>query len=194
MTTVRLPKPFTTDELKALDRASASRPEIWATCTFLRETGLRSAEACAITSEEARHWPQPPRWCRRPGCRRHRAMLRVIGKGDKERAVLLTPTALRAAHVMLATTKNGHLVPWSDRGLRYVLAELGDRAGVHCHPHRFRHTLATELVEAGVPIEIVADILGHSSSEVTKLYWQASQRSKVAALKRRRRSLWRRRP
>jgi len=192
MTTLRLPKPFTDTELRALERAAHDRPEIRATMAFLRETGLRSAEACSITSGEARAWPNPPRWCRRPGCRRHGAVLRVIGKGDKERVVVLTPQALRAARVMVAFGSNGHLIPWSDRGLRFVLAEIGKTAGVHCHPHRFRHTHVTELVESGVPIEIVADMVGHSRTDITRLYWSASERARVGALRSRGRYLRRR--
>jgi len=191
MTTRRLPKPFTAPELEALERAAASRPEIGATMTFLRETGLRSAEACSITSTEAGSWPKPPRWCRHPGCRRHGATLRVIGKGDRERVIVLTPAAIRAARTLLGYSKNGHLVPWSDRGLRYVLAEVGKTAGVHTHPHRFRHQHVTELIEAGVPIEVVADMAGHSRTDITRLYWEASERAKIVAL--RRRSRWLRR-
>lgn len=184
MTTLRLPKPFTPVELERLF-SSVDREDVRAAMVLLHETGLRIAEACSITSDEARSWKAPPWWCRRRVCRRHAASVRVIGKGDRERAVPLTRAAVRSSRVLLHSTSNGHLMPWTDRGVRYLFEQVGEAAGVHCHPHRFRHTLATELVEAGVPIEIVADILGHSSSEVTKLYWAASQRSKVAALSRR---------
>ena len=186
MTTLRLPKPFSPVELDRLF-ATVDRDDVRAAMVLLHETGLRIAEACSISSEEARTWKAPPWWCRRRICRRHAASVRLIGKGDRERAVPLSREAVRASRVLLAATSNGQLIPWTDRGVRWLFKEVGDRAGVHCHPHRFRHTLATELVEGGVPIEIVADILGHSSSEVTKLYWAASQRSKVAALRRRRR-------
>lgn len=98
---------------------------------------------------------------------------------------MLTPAALRASRELLEVTSNGHLFPWTDRGVRWLFAEVGKVAGVHCHPHRFRHTLASELVESGVAIEIVADMLGHSKTDVTRLYWIASERSKREALSRR---------
>jgi integrase len=197
MSTRRLPKPFDDGELEALRRASADRPDVWALCVFLRETGLRSAEACAISSEQVRRWPVPGRIRNR----RPRVKLRVIGKGKggmanegggKERVVMLTPDALRAAHTLLGYSTNGHLVPWTDRGMRYLMAELGKKAGVHAHPHRFRHQFVTELVESGVPIEVVADMAGHSRTDITRLYWQASERAKLEALERRRRFLRRR--
>lgn len=187
MATTRLPRPLTPEELRACERA-ADRPEVRAAMVFLHETGLRVSEACAITSSEARSWPRPPWWCRRSVCARHGASVRIVGKGDKERVVVLTRRALLAARVLLAASRNGHLMPWTDRGLRAALATVGRRAGVHLHPHRFRHTLASELVEAGVPIEVVADMLGHSSTEITRLYWQASARAKRRALRRRARS------
>lgn len=190
MTTTRLPKPLEPDELRAL--YSAAPPEVGAAMHFLHESGLRISEACAIASEEASTWPVPPRWCRKPGCRRHRAKLRVVGKGDRERVVMLTPEALRSARVLLRASSNGHLMPWPDRQVRRLFAEVGKATGIHVHPHRFRHTLASELVEAGVPIEVVADMLGHSTTEITRLYWMASERAKVAALSRRRRWLRRR--
>ena len=193
MTTTRLPKPFAPDELERLYSAASARPDVAAAMRFLHETGLRIAEACAISSAEAGAWPHPPRWCRRPGCRRHgRVVLRVIGKGDRERVVILTPAALRSARVLLSHTSNGRLMPWTDRGVRFLFDQVGRAAGVHCFPHRFRHSYASELVESGVPIEVVADMLGHSTVEITRLYWVASERAKVAALARRRRWLRRR--
>jgi len=192
MTTTRLPKPYTRSELGALYDAASVRPEVSAAMRFLHDTGLRISEACAISTEEARSWPLPPRWCRRPACPRHRASFRTIGKGDRERIVMLTPAALRAARVLVDNSSNGHMMPWTDRGVRYLFEQVGQAAGVHCHPHRFRHTLASELVESGVPIEIVADMLGHSKTEITRLYWIASERAKVEALSRRRRFLRRR--
>jgi len=190
VTTTRLPKPFDQAELDALYTAARGRPDVAAAMRFLHETGLRIAEACAVTSAEASRWPAPPWWCRRAGCARHgRAVLRVIGKGDRERVVVLTRPAVASARVLLTYTGNGHLIPWTDRGVRFLFEQVGTSAGVHCHPHRFRHTLASELIESGVAIEVVADMLGHSTTEITRLYWLASERSKVAALSRRRRWL-----
>ena len=187
MTYRRLPKPLSRDELRRLH--AVARPEVSAAISFLVESGLRSGEACAITITEAKSWPQPPWWCRRAGCGRHSYAIRVVGKGDKERAVLLTPAALRASRVMASHAHNGHLIGWSDRGLRYVIAEAGKKAGVHAHPHRFRHTHVSELVEAGVPIEVVAEMVGHSSTRTTRLYWAASARLRGEALERRGRFL-----
>lgn len=177
MPTRRLPKPFTPEELRAL--YAVARPDVAAAMRLLHATGLRSAEALAITTEEARTWPKPGR------LRRRSHPIRVIGKGSKERVVLLNNDALGAARDLARATQNGQLVPWSDRGLRWLLARTGEACGVHCHPHRFRHTAITELVEAGNPIEVVADMAGHSSVDVTRLYYESSLVARQRAERRR---------
>jgi integrase len=149
---------------------------------------LRSAEALQIPTELVRTWRPRRRFTRFTP-----PTFRVIGKGDKERVVLFSAEAVRAArdllpfaHLSVSTTR---LIPWSDRGMRFVIAEIGARAGVHAHPHRFRHTAITEWVESGTPIDVVADMAGHSSIDVTRLYYQASITARVRAERRRRR--WR---
>ena len=46
-------------------------------------------------------------------------------------------------------------------------------AGVKGHPHQFRDTFATELLQAGVPIERVSVLLGHQSVRITEKYYAA---------------------
>ena len=188
MTTLRAPKPFADFELAALYRAAdeAGRPDVHALMRLLHCTGLRSAEALQIPTELVRTW--------RPHSHLRRftpPTFRVIGKGDKERVVLFSAEAVRAArdllpysHLSVSTTR---LIPWSDRGMRYVIAEVGERAGVHAHPHRFRHTFASEHVEAGTDLHVLADMMGHSSLDITRLYYASSQRSRIAAERGRRR-------
>ena len=55
--------------------------------------------------------------------------------------------------------------------MRYILKEIGKKTGVKgVHPHRFRHTLATNLLKAGMPLERVQKILGHSKITTTQKY------------------------
>ncbi len=181
----RLPKPYTDDELRRL--YAAARPDVAAVMHLMHETGMRSAEVLTLTCEQARSWPAPRRW-------RWRApAVRIIGKGDKERVVVFTREAVKAAHVLLGYGEPRELlVPWSDRGLRYVVAETGKAAGVHAHPHRFRHTAITEWVESGTPIDVVADMAGHSKVDITRIYYAASITARERANARRRRYLRRR--
>ena len=51
------------------------------------------------------------------------------------------------------------------------MKRLGKKAGVdNVHPHRFRRTLATDLVKKNVPIQDVAAILGHADLRTTQVY------------------------
>lgn len=186
MTTLRLPKPFTQDELEILYGAAASRPDVEAAMRFLHETGLRSAEALSITTAEAQTWNAPVgSWPRR-----HVApvFLRVVGKGDKERVCVISSEAQSAAAALLgfrsSNGRSGFLVPWGARSLHYVIAELGKCAGVPAWPHRFRHTFAQEHANAGTPIEVLADMMGHASVNTTRLYFASSETVRLEALER----------
>jgi integrase/recombinase XerC len=75
--------------------------------------------------------------------------------------------------------------PYSDRGVRNLLAVLGRRADVaHVHPHRFRHDTARRLVDA-VDLPTAAALLGHSRLDTVRIYAQpdeAALEHAVAAL------------
>lgn len=184
MTTRRVPKALTPAELDAISDATATDPELAAICTLLHETGMRSAELRSISAEEARGWPDPPWYCRRRFCSAHAVAIWIVGKGDKERRVLLTPKAVRAAKALLPTA-NGQLVRLAERTLRTRFQQLSSATGIHVHQHRFRHTLVTELVEAGVPLQVAADMAGHSQLDVTRIYSESSVRARREALRRR---------
>jgi hypothetical protein len=69
--------------------------------------------------------------------------------------------------------------PYSPSRLRTLLARLAARLDVHDstgavvdfqRTHRFRHTKATSLLNAGVPLHVVQRYLGHLSPEMTMIY------------------------
>ena len=61
-------------------------------------------------------------------------------------------------------------------GVRFMLRELGKRTGVkHVHPHKFRRTEITELVNRGMPIEQVATLMGHEKLDTTMGYIVTNQ-------------------
>ena len=170
--------------MRALYQAArdAHRPDVGALMALLHSTGLRSAEALQIPTALVDTWQ-----ARRRGRRFVAPTFRVIGKGNKERVVLFSAEAVRAAKSLRRFTANGQLVPFTDRGMRYVIAEIGKKAGVRAHPHKFRHTFAQEHVEAGTDLHVLADMMGHSSLDVTRLYFASSVRSRIEAEKGRRR-------
>lgn len=63
-------------------------------------------------------------------------------------------------------------------GVEFIVKELGNIAGVEdVHPHRFRRTFATNLLDKGVPIEQVKVLLGHSRIDTTLIYANINQKS-----------------
>lgn len=110
----------------------------------------------------------------------------VIGKGSKERKFYLssvcceyiaqylrTRTDDNAALFVSTKSPNSRL---TKEGVELIVKNIGQKAGVdNVHPHRFRRTLATDLVRKGVPIQDVAKILGHSDLRTTQVYVSLDQ-------------------
>lgn len=59
--------------------------------------------------------------------------------------------------------------PVDPSNFRRRFATISQAAGIKgCHPHELRHTAASLMLSRGVPLHVVADVLGHSSISVTK--------------------------
>ena len=104
---------------------------------------------------------------------------KVLGKGNKERRVYLNDVAGMAMRVYLesrtddnpALFVNCRKERWTPNGVRQMMTELAKRSGVeHVHPHKFRRTLATNLIKHGMGIEEVGRILGHEKLDTTMKY------------------------
>ena len=103
----------------------------------------------------------------------------VTGKGAKERRVYMTSVCAMHLKQYLDSRNDLHdalfVGKGTDRltkqGIERVLKEVGKRAGVSdVHPHRFRHTLGSELYAKGMPILDIAQILGHEDIGTTQIY------------------------
>ena len=65
-----------------------------------------------------------------------------------------------------------------DSGLQYMLRGIGKRALVtDVHPHRFRRTFATDLLNRGMKAEQVMVLMGHSKLETTMIYYDKNKSS-----------------
>lgn len=113
--------------------------------------------------------------------------VRVIGKGDKERLVPISPEAMKqielyrneervhlpvrknAEDILFLNAKGGAISRMSVFNLVKKLAVL---AGVRkvISPHTFRHSFATHLVEGGADLRAVQEMLGHASITTTEIY------------------------
>ncbi len=104
----------------------------------------------------------------------------MIGKGNKERIVYLTDIALLYLKRYLEKRKDSSVALFAGKGtprltkggIETLLKRIGNVAGVeNVHPHRFRRTLATNLLDRGMSIQDVAVILGHADLKTTQIYW-----------------------
>jgi integrase/recombinase XerC len=165
------PKGFAAVERQRLrreaERAGAMADAI---VTTLLNTGRRVDELVRLTWEDVALAPRSGR-------------ARVRGKGAKVRTVPLN-AAVREALAAIRPAPPGAAAgplfrgkrgPYTDRGVRALLATLGRRAGVAgVHPHRFRHDAARRLVEA-VDLPTVAALLGHSRLDTVRIYSQPDE-------------------
>ena len=114
----------------------------------------------------------------------------VFGKGAKEREVYFNVKAQLALKKYLENRNDtnealfvGLQSPYNRLKVstyEKILRELGGRCGVHCHPHRFRRTCATILLNKGMPIQEVSKVLGHAKLETTLIYCEINQQSVAA--------------
>ncbi len=138
---------------------------------MLYATGIRVGELCALDVDDADTG---------------RRVLRVLGKGNKQRTVPFGEPALRAltswltdGRPALATPASGAALLLGVRGGRIdprqartvVHQTMSAVAGApDIGPHGLRHSAATHLLEGGADLRIVQELLGHSSLATTQLY------------------------
>ena len=114
----------------------------------------------------------------------------VLGKGNKERTVYLSEVAAMHLQEYLESRHDTGEALFTGRGskrmskngIEALLKRIGKAAGVeNVHPHRYRRTLATNLLDRGMNIQDVAAILGHADLKTTQVYCYISQKNVQAA-------------
>ena len=131
------------------------------------------------------------------------AQLHVIGKGNKFRATPISSELIEmfkeyCAHFHRNATQDDNLfytvrnripIKMSSDNVQRFVEKYGAKARnqmpsiPHIHPHLFRHTRAMHLYMAGMPLEMVAQWLGHSQMETSLIYANATTEMKRAAVK-----------
>jgi integrase/recombinase XerC len=175
----RLPKPLT--EIKAKDVVSEATmdgelsdhpwtgPRNQAVLLLLYGSGLRISEALSLNRRDA---PLPPR-----------EMIRIRGKGGRERLAPVLPVAQSAIADYLEKcprcldphgplfigVKGGRLNP---RIVQLLIARLRVNLGLPetATPHALRHSFATHLLSRGADLRVIQELLGHTSLSTTQGY------------------------
>jgi integrase/recombinase XerD len=161
------------DEMvKAIDMSQTLAHRDRAILETLYGCGLRVSELCGL---------------RMSWLHFNEGFIRVIGKGDKERLVPISPEAMKqielyrtdervhlpvqkkAEDLLFLNARGGGL---SRVSVFNLVKKLAMKAGVKkvISPHTFRHSFATHLVEGGADLRAVQEMLGHASITTTEIY------------------------
>ncbi|MBS1300870.1 tyrosine recombinase XerC [Loktanella sp. SALINAS62] len=172
--TAKLPRPLEIDAARAMiDRVECQATEPWvaardvAVVTVLYGCGLRISEALGLTG---RALPLPK-------------VLRITGKGGKDRMVPVIPAARDAVDAyarlcphdltgnapLFRGIRGGALNP---RAVQKVMEQSRLQLGLPASatPHAMRHSFATHLLTAGGNLRTIQELLGHASLSTTQAY------------------------
>jgi integrase/recombinase XerC len=173
----RLPKIVVREQLDTLLDEDWG-DDTWATldravCEVLYGAGLRVSELCGLNVESVDF---------------RQGLVRVLGKGRKERIVPLHRRGLEAVQLWIADAREEVMRANSPpealffnrrgnrlgpRDVRRILDNRVVRG--HVHPHALRHTYATHLLEGGADLRVVQELLGHESLTTTQIYTHVSK-------------------
>ncbi|HET9530145.1 MAG TPA: tyrosine-type recombinase/integrase [Blastocatellia bacterium] len=103
-------------------------------------------------------------------------------KGGKSRYVPILPELAQELRTYLGYRTVGYLFetnrhqPYSSRRIQQIVKEIAERAKIkkRVYPHLLRHSVATTLLERGMPIDQIQKFLGHSKLETTQVYAEST--------------------
>lgn len=169
-----LDQPFASDATGQRDRALLE---------VLYGCGLRVSELCGLNLDSV--YPAEE-------------LVRVVGKGSKERLVPLLGSAKEALTTYIQEGRQELVRPLSAAGraaysqgavflsqrgsrlsrqwVHHLVERYGAYVGIQgLHPHTLRHSLATHLLQGGADLRVVQEILGHADVATTQLYTHVDQ-------------------
>ena len=180
-----VPKPLTIPKALALIDGGMAAELDWITARdtavllLLYGSGLRISEALGLKAGEA---PTP-----------ERDVLRIIGKGGKERVVPVLPITIAAIEryrqlcpypfepdgPLFLGAKGG---PLSPRIIQLAIARVRSALGLPetATPHALRHSFATHLLSAGADLRQIQELLGHASLSTTQIYTEVDRERLLA--------------
>ena len=173
-TSKKLPTTFDVDQIIAiLDSLSERKGAKWmllrdiAIFELLYSSGLRLSELTSLNMSSINMQEK---------------QLSVIGKGNKNRIVPFGEKAKSAlqqylnyketlnAKDRLALFLSNRLTRISNRTIQDKLTKVGNSLGIKIHPHKFRHSFASHILESSSDLRSVQELLGHSNLSTTQVY------------------------
>jgi integrase/recombinase XerD len=172
----KLPEPLSVEEInKILEQPDINTPagrRDRAIFETLYACGLRVSELCSLRQRDVIADAE---------------IIRVFGKGSKERIVPIGRSALncideyqwKSRPLFLKRNDTDDVLFLNQRGSKLsrmgiwkLIQAAATRAEIqsHVHPHTFRHSFATHLIEGGADLRAVQEMLGHSDIATTQIY------------------------
>ena len=158
----KMPSVLTRDEIKRLIEASGSNKSRLI-IKLLYSTGLRVSELVNLEKKDL-EVDEKIGWVRR-------------GKGAKDRIFIL-PESLKEDLNEILKKESGseRIFPVTVRAIQKMVKNTSKRSGIKkkVSPHTLRHSYATHLLESGVDIRKIQELLGHSNLQTTQIYTHVS--------------------
>ncbi len=156
------------EETRLITHAYRMKGERGLLIKTLFQTGARVSEFANIKAEDVFFEEQ--------------MILITKAKGGKSRYVPILPELAQELRTHLGKRTVGYLFEtsraslYSPRRIQQIIRETAEQAEIkkRVYPHLLRHSVATTLLERGMPIEQIQKFLGHSKLETTQLYAESS--------------------
>lgn len=173
----KLPDVLTQDEVRRLFKV-VPNPKHRMVLMIAYSAGLRIGEVIRLRPEDID---------------RERKMIHIRGaKGKKDRYTMLSEKAMtelanylsvfRPSKYLFEGDRDGK--PYSQSGIQHIFCKAVEHAGI-TKPftfHTLRHSFATHLLEQGVDLRYIQELLGHASSKTTEIYTHVSSKN-IAAIR-----------
>lgn len=184
-----LPRVLYEEQIRTLlkyncERTDFLRDRDQAILSLLFSSGIRASELINLTMQDINFSQQT---------------INIIGKGNKQRIVMCSKESLntikkyndglrkellkrrhdpRPTNIVFLNARGNKLTL---QGLDKILFSIERKTGEYLdlHPHLFRHSFATSLVERGADIRVIQELLGHESLDTTNIYTHISEEKVV---------------
>jgi len=161
----RLPEVLSKEEVRSLiDSADNVKSRL--IISMLYSSGLRVSELVNLKVSDL-NFDEKVGWVRK-------------GKGSKDRIFTVSEALSKEVKEYLQGRENVYLFskekPLTTRNIQKIIFGTRKRSGINkkITPHTLRHTYATHLLENGVDIRMIQELLGHASLSTTQLYSHVS--------------------
>ena len=158
----KMPSVLTRDEIKRLIEAARNRKSR-IIIKLLYSTGLRVSELINLEKKDL-EVSEKIGWVRK-------------GKGAKDRIFILPESmSEEIGEILKKEPENKRVFPVTVRAIQKAVKNAARRSGIQkkISPHTLRHSYATHLLESGVDIRKIQELLGHSNLQTTQIYTHVS--------------------